>query len=408
MTAWSKRLNKHFACTLPDDLASWFDGELWRDGRGTLFGEPNSPESLMDRASAKLWGGMYLPDCLPILTDGSEAVIFARFNAAGDVKDYVRWETDGNWTVCARSMAECVVLDGLGLLFDEPKACDDRDPAWDAWAFALLQLPDNPKSSQADYLLRRGLGLTAIRQQRCIAALQSGFSRCKNKHGIWEIARGLGVNPSEFAEGSFDHAKIPQRMHKGLLSYLGERNISAVVQQDWDGAAQQAKLAARAASDMMWPYAVMGYAAERKGFLAQAARHYVNGTHALGSSMEFRWDGISRANFLYQHLQAVSDHFVGSMPAHAAAILAAPEKFRASRAYWYACAAWAEKAGDFGAVYDTLYRAGWDDFSTNDTDDLMDRMRIAAKKSGQRCRMRILEKYIDGLSPATRLRMVIR
>ena len=70
---WSERLIETFKISLTPDVVDWLDGEV-REEEPTdylsSFDEPIDVDQLLDPASSTVWGGLMLPDTLPILGNG--------------------------------------------------------------------------------------------------------------------------------------------------------------------------------------------------------------------------------------------------------------------------------------------------------------------------------------------------
>ena len=55
---------------LPDDARAWLDAEQLPDAPTGRFNQRVDPARLLDPSSGAVWGGLMLPDSLPLVSDG--------------------------------------------------------------------------------------------------------------------------------------------------------------------------------------------------------------------------------------------------------------------------------------------------------------------------------------------------
>ncbi|MFT3917751.1 MAG: hypothetical protein QM704_27810 [Anaeromyxobacteraceae bacterium] len=207
---------------------------LWAPG---ALGDATAiePESLLDPRAGVVRGGELLPDALPFarLSDGGELAL--RFHPSGRPAEVIRA--------------------GPG-------------PAWHP-SDAVKAFP-----SEADHLRRRAED-----------ALDSGLARLARQAGAAALAADLGVTRDTFADWLRDVRLVPEPSRASLRRLTGEPD-SALLVQDWDGAAWAAGRALAARPELAWPGAVLGFHAEAAGRPAEAARHYAAALLALGATLD--------------------------------------------------------------------------------------------------------------------------
>jgi hypothetical protein len=181
-----------------------------------------------------------------------------------------------------------------------------------------------------------------------------------------------------------------------------------LLDQDWDSAASHARSLIEHRSDLAWPFAVVGWAAERSGNIDAAIAEYVAGLRALGSTSAFtddwwlaeHWHGEKFAAARLVALERSLPPAIRTDP-HVSAILdrrhKANDRF-ALKDYWLSQADEALRRGNGIEAYQCTYRAGWDAFSCDWMPEILDRLAAAARAAGSRAWERLAQHHRESLS----------
>ena len=419
--SWSARLEEQFGLTLPDDVRCWFDDELWRGSDCTDYNEAVSPAELLDPRSSAVWGGMMPPDTLPVLGNGAGDCLSLRFDANGAVSEVVCWlHEGGQWWPCGKTLSEALVLDRIRRIsapLDE-KPEDESDAGnWADWATQWLGTAkiqsigfrdsfDNP-SSVYDGFLDAGVAEESVHGILCEQALDSGLMSYCRRVGGMKLANRLGVPWSHVRLWLFDNARVPPEMVARLAKETG-RAPEDLLSQDWEAAAVHARFVSERRSDLAWPFAVVGWAKERKGDVSGAIEDYYAGLCALGSTAAFtddwtlegHWPGekFTRARLVV--LKSALPRQIREDP-YLLAVFEQRDTVRkhsdAIREFWLARAEDAIKRGDAFEAYHSVYAAGWDQFHADGMDLILDRLIAAARMAGSRAWEKIAERHRQSL-----------
>ncbi|MFL5244642.1 MAG: SMI1/KNR4 family protein [Gemmataceae bacterium] len=398
MSNWSSRLSEQYHLNLPADVVAWFDGELWKECSETSFGQPLQPAQLLDSNSSALWGGLMLPDTLPILDNGCGDALCLRFNSKGTVSEVVHWAHEGgNWTPFGTSLCEALLLDAAITLMEEPlDGMEHRlhrleDIGYAGWAFASLegvgqrsrmrQILRQHHALPILGLLEAGVAETAVRRVLCERCCASGLQRYCHDFGGNQLATKLGVQWPVLSQWLFDTGLIPKEMERPLAKATG-MSFEDLSQQDWCGAVGHAETVVALRTDLSWPFAVLGWAAERQGDLRGAIKHYSAGLPALATTSDFTeyWEKIElgqKTKFMVDRLIAIRD----SLPPEVLendyfkAVMGSKhfkDFFERVRRYWCERGALAESEGRYGDAYESYYGAGWDILVMDDMEPILD------------------------------------
>jgi hypothetical protein len=395
MSNWSSRLSKQYHLNLPADVVAWFDGELWKDCSETGFGQPVEPAQVLDSNPSRLLGGMMLPDTLPILDNGCGDALCLRFNSDGTVSEVVRWEHEGGtWTPFGSSLCEALLLDAAITLMEE--LLDDReyrldDIGYAGWALAWLegesqrpsirQVLSKQRALPIMGLLEADVAETAVRRVLCQYCCTSGLQRYCRESGGNLLATNLGVQWPVFSQWLFDTGLIPKDMETRLAKTT-RMSFDDLSQQDWRGAVGHAERVVALRTDLSWPFAVSGWAAERQGDLEVAIKYYSAGLPALGTTSDFTesWEKVEpgqKMKFVVDRLMELRD----SLPPEVLendyfkAVMKSKHSkdfFDRVRRYWCERGALAEREGRYGDAYKSYYGAGWDILVLDDMDQILD------------------------------------
>jgi hypothetical protein len=380
--SWSEMLAAHYGLRLPEDLRAWLDDEIWRMAGGAEFSQPQSPDQLID-PDGSIWGGFMLPDTLPIVGNDYGDWLCLRVAADGSVSEVLHWSHGGgDWIPYGRSLAEALVYDAASrILYDRKPEFTSPEPApeevFRLAEWALGYLPENKtkvspfwksKTRGAEILsmlLNAGICEFVARRDQCLAALNNRLRR----EGSPRLASTLGVSwEPDFVSWQFDRALAPAEARASLAKHFGEP-FDQLAAQDWNAAEREALQVVRKRSDLGWAVEIAGWAAEQRGDIQAAIGLYDLGLRApifSDDAVRFRsqWFPPGYGKFAGFRLAELAAHVPASIRAEPYAqlfLINDEESLRIRvRDYWLAAADAAQRAGDWAAVYQSLYCAGWD------------------------------------------------
>jgi hypothetical protein len=422
-TNWSVQIEEYFGVTLPSDVRSWFDDELWQDGGSTEYAEPKRPQKLLRPQSSAIRGGQMLPDTFPILGNGAGDCLCLRFGWDGQVAEVIRWLHDGaSWTPYGTTLSEAIGLDAVrwpaDFEYDADDESQDLHPHLD-WAIACLEQESNAPAGlrdmlapdappQFEQLIQRGFAVDSVRGLLCEELLATDLAYYCRRHGGQRLADTLGIGWPEIAVWLFDAARIPEKMMEKLSETTGiptERILS----QDWDQAAALANEVIRSRTDLAWPFAVAGWAAERAGNVAQAIELYFAGIESLGSSEDFtdRWKlGPRRVGvkFVVDRLIELGPSLPVNIRQNGYLSVVSPHPYKlgtqsgALREYWLKRGDEAERLENHAEAYRCFFAAGWDSFHADDMPMILDRLAKAAHAGGSTALAKLAERHGQGFN----------
>src|SRR6266446_5925211 len=359
---WSQTLAGKFSVCLPEDVIDWCDSEIWKKESLQEFSEEGCPDG------SGIWGGAMLPDTLPMLGNGCGDCLCLRFRPDGTVSEVIRWLHEGAmWSSYGNSLSEAILFDAaLAVAKGDPSV----SPLYADWALKRLEIePDKRAKLEEDLsissLFEAGLAETAVRRELCKQCWSSGLLRFCHKKGCGNLAEQLGVAWSKFSEWLFDTSLIPT----SLMAELAKRTgipPEAILHQDWEGATMHALRVRELRTDLSWPYAVLGWAAERLGHLQRAVDYYFAGLKTLETSADFTetWatSDFGIRKFALDRLRARRDVLSPEIlhDSYVQATLKAEKEGVAIRDYWLEQGQLAEQRGLNEDAYHCYYSAGWD------------------------------------------------
>jgi len=328
----------------------WFQGG-WQSyqGESTLYNEAFSPSEVAH--GKHIWGGLMLPDSLPLLGNGMGDCLCMRFQGDGSVLELVEWHHEGSdWTHCGYSIQEALSANRVN--FD---------------ASAVYSAPLSP---------------VVVAETNCKRALQSRLHEVCAATGGRNLSRLAGVEWALFRTWLFDPSLIPEDKLKALSESL-EIKAGELISQNWTLAAEQAESVLKLRDDLAWPYAVVGWANERNGRISAAKDAYRAGLMKLGSSSSFtsnwtRINSLLEGKFAAERLTALADSGLDSQAREYLDAL----KNRAVRRYWTGQAQRATERREYSRAYQDLYAAGWDQVYFNDIGEVLSLLTDAAAKAG--------------------------
>jgi hypothetical protein len=419
---WSERLCRQFDVVLPEDTARWYDQEVWRHAAATSYGDPIAPEAVLDVSSHRIWGGLMLPDTLPILGNGFGDVLAMRFGFDGALTEFVEWHHEGGgWHPCGTTLVEALLYDAARTSFGDEgiEGTNEEDVfVFAEWAFrerwsaeptgSFKEFVDHQRDDDHPIaaLLAQGIAVTAVWRDLARTAVTNGLARSCRRMGGQSIAEAAGTTWEQLAEWLHDASSIPQEMKKRLAEVTGT-STDELVAQDVDGAAEASHAVLRIRKDLIWPHAVLGWAAEKQGRPEEATNLYMRGLEALGSTADFTelWVPLGpdrRSDFCLARLQALGKDRGDSTPRNAYLAAALIPPFQSVdcfpvRRYWMECAAKQQAAGEHREAYRAYYAAGWDFLMFDDMDRVLEGLMANAEAAGARALAKIAKCHLASL-----------
>ncbi|MBN2020866.1 MAG: hypothetical protein JW749_11665 [Sedimentisphaerales bacterium] len=413
--SWSQRLSGVFSLQLTPELIDWFDSEKWRESYSLEFGEPVLPENLLDQGSAEIWGGLMLPDTLPILGNGFGDDIAVRFNSDGSVREFIRWLHETcEWTPAGQSLSQVILFDSARRLLERSSDEDINLSSKNIlkWAIRWSGLNSEEKLHLESMffshqtfnlidLLQPGFPEISVRKNLAEKNLETRLLALAREYGGDSIAKKIGVNWKEFEPWLYVPETIPSIHLTKLTQLLGlsEENLK---HQDWASAIQHAEYVSQHRSDLGWPFAVMGQAAERKGDFETAAEIYSVGIRALGNTYDFtepwREYGRGPSKYCAQRLQYIEQFLKVPVRKDEYMLAALDSNFNKVIDYWRKTATIAEEAGKYHEAYNYWYLAGWDHHVFDYMVEILDGLVRVSEQAGFRPFLKLAEHHRKSLS----------
>ena len=284
---WSDRIADRFGCTLSEDLADWFDSEVWRQLGSHEFREPVDASVLLEEAPEVIWPGLMPCDFLPVVGNSAGDWLCVRVDRAGHASEVVQWyHGGGDWLPWGRSLSEAIVFDALVQLLPSPgrrhaipaeqlpaAQREIRDPLLD-WALGHLPSPVGRLLQEAsdgdkiaDTLLEHQIAEVAVRCELVQSALKETLSATLDP----ATAQQLGVDWSEVVQWMFDTGRMPVETRQRL-----ERDYGLTISkpQNWQAARQHSQRVVELKPELAWAWDVLGYAAQRQDDSQSAIEAY--------------------------------------------------------------------------------------------------------------------------------------
>ena len=407
--SWSLQLAAEFEITLSEDLKAWYDQELWKESAPAEFVLPIAPEQVLDVDSSTIWGGQMLPDTLPILANGMGDVIAVRFDAAGAVRELLRWNHEGcTWTPYGQSLCEALVFDTVVSRLSGEYDADihDGESLFVKWALEQIDLcPDRREqlgkaldsdNIRIEDLITCGVAEIPGRKVLAEACLATPLVKAAQETGGMALAESLGVDWSELSAGLYDSQLIPQE-HRDKLAGLLEISVDQLLFQDWPAASAQGARVVAKRTDLAWPYAVLGRAAEHEGCSETALGHYLSGISAMGTTSDFTeaWSepAACPSKYCAQRLLTMADQLPQDSADSAYIRAATSRDLYSISEYWRSEAGSAEDSGAADRAYDCWYHAGWDEYAFDDMQAVLDGLVRTAKAAGYTALYKLAEHH---------------
>lgn len=399
--SWSKKLNDKFGTNLSQELCDWFDTKMWESEFVGSYAQFIPPNDLLNHKSYAIWGGLMLPDMLPLASNGGGDVLAVRIGVSGEAGEVIQWIHEGGyWSPWGASLSEA-------LLFNLAKALDDESeeeeileeakrPVFE-WMLTWLGKGGFDVGSLRSQLqkgralaaaLHLGLCRVAINAYLAERHLRTGLEKKVRRIGIFSIAEETGLDVEEISSWCRQPQTIPDKHRVTLAKHLG-LSVDELVSINMPGALDCAKSVIALRTDLAWPYAVLGRDARERGDEAAEAKHLAMELRAPETTYDFAqtWN-----EFMVQKSERFSRLFPLLVGLDDFEYLEMKDSCE-PRPYWIKMANEAEKEGDHAAAYGHWFLAGWDILRSDGMDAIMDGLYRTAKAAGFDALARLVEHH---------------
>lgn len=413
---WSQAVAARYHLQLSPELADWFDSGVCDRLGSSEFCEPADPEQLVTDAPDCIWPGLMPPDVLPLVGNGLGDWLCGRVSATGCIEEIIYWyHGGGDYLPYGTRLAEAIIFDTLAERLPGRRQLHavpaQREPfeyqsmiSGPLVEWALQHLPsevesvlsiDAPPSLVAGELSRHKIASVAVRCDAVLAALDNQLRVRLTSHD----AVVLGVSwERDVSKWMFDTSTIPPAK-KEALREKWEDQYGQSFQQDWASVESICETLSQERNDLGWVYDCLGWAAQRRGDIETATRHYEKAAMTLSftdQAVRFRthFDSDRVAKFAIGRLIEMGvEHQLDPIYVAALSDVANPDWRQAVEHYWMNQAAGENvTASD---RYRFIYRAGWDvgcDSMARYRDLLM-LLSDAAKEAGQEARAEVARTH---------------
>jgi hypothetical protein len=391
---WSQQFAAQLHLAVPPDLADWLDSQRWQQPGGGEFHQPLAPSDILQPSAGAFWSGCLLPDTVPVIGNDYGDWLCLRVSATNTIAEWIAWShAGGDWIGAGHSLAAALLADARRYTRNPERtghaAWAERDSAAGpvdqhcAWAESWLANERVLASAAAgdERPTSAGQPLTidaATAREQLLECLDNPF----RQQADFRFAQRLGVAwEPEMASWLFDGALIPDAwqapLRHGLEGAAVWKNSPHPWRQDWEGAEQVARRVLDQRSDLSWPFAIAGWACERRGERQAACDQYYAGLHASAftdetARLHSQWASGGQGKFVAARLAQLRDCWNESQrqDEYLALLIAGAghdELPSQVSAYWWQQARLAEGAAErqsepsaWQAAYQAYYRAGWD------------------------------------------------
>jgi len=422
---WSHQISERYQIRLSDDLADWFDRELWRHSSGAEYVEGAEPSVLIESAPELIWPALMPPDLLPLVGNMAGDWLCVRVDQHSRASEIVQWyHGGGDWISWGNSIAEAIVFDHVHPRLPGPRrrhsipaedyrqrttetcsvpASDRHGAVTSVVDWALQHLPrevatlvhsDAADGDLAAGLIRLQVAEIATRCEVVQDCLAEDLSAALDP----KLAKKLGIDWTDALEWMFDLQQIPGDVRRRLSESL---TINLQTEQDWGTAAEHCRVVTRLTPQSGWAWEILGYAAERSGDPAGAIDAYRQGlrcsvftNHSV--RMRTHWTAGVAAKFSAARLTELDS--APSKPNRYVQMMRIPDaqQWRSTvTADWTQVAEANEQAGNWSAAHDSWIAAGWDCGAEvmSDYGRLLDRVAVTAGKSGSAGRAEVARTH---------------
>lgn len=416
-SSWSSHLAAKYQVSFPADVTNWYDEEHWQYGTPLRFSEPISPEALLEAGSGVVLGGLMLPDTLPILGNGGGDALCLRFGRDGKLSEVVCWWHEGAyWSPYGKTFAEALLFDAAMYLAEdsEPQdlAVDSEYQRLVRWALnwtgvqpseqdVVVRAFGQTSSELLDTLLAANIAQIPIHTECCRSLATSRLLNFCLTLGGQTLADKLGVEWTEFSAWIFDTALVPDDA-KNALADATDCPLDELLSQNWDAAEKEAETVVAMRSDITWPFAVLGWSAERNGDLTTATQWYHRGLRSLATTADFTdsWSpkgAVNTTKFVAERLLDNSasltselqndEYYHAIRDCHTSLDLS-----DSIREYWRDSGQTAERESRPFDAYRNYYYAGWDVHVFDNIHTLLENM-IRNARSAESVSLATLAEY---------------
>ncbi|TWU06432.1 SMI1/KNR4 family protein [Stieleria varia] len=400
---WSQRFEDRYRCSLPEDLADWFDSPWWqtqdendestkRENRAIEYAWPVSMPELLSDAPGAIWPALMPCDFVPLLGNGIGDWLCLRFNAHNQVSEIVQWfHGGGDWIPWGKSLSEAILFDAV--VNDLPgvqrrhaieaesyqRGQSATDPVVQ-WALshqppAIAQVFANgmrESESIVDTLLQHGVCEVAVRCQQVVSLLHDPLSETLTSG----VTKSLDISEADRTRWVFDTHQIPEPILIQLEQATGQRVLPS---QNWQQVQEHCERVTQIAPHLAWAWDLLGYCHQRVHQSEAARAAYRQGIECsifTDQSVRLRThghtsDGVkfsaSQLSALLQDGSLVrepkaseEESLAESQYLNLLCAVPADRRRLATTEFWKQRSVEAENQGDLTAASDHAYRAGWD------------------------------------------------
>ena len=375
--SWSKQLGQRYQCTFSDDIADWFDREIWNQKSQNEYRCALDPQSLLVERPEAIWPGLMPCDFLPLLGSEGGDWLCVRVDDSGTASQIVQWyHGGGDWIPWGKGLADAIAFDAVrGRLPGpkrehatpaEPTDCGHavlQDDPFVRWAREHLpadsQTLFDPKlkaSDLVDGLLEHRIAEVAVRCSEVQRALTHPLCSSLSP----DVAKRLNLDWDSVTEWLFDLQRMPDQVRDQVESEFVIQN-----EQDWRLVTSHCERVTRIQPELSWAWDLLGYVSEKSADKTLAGDYYQQGlacsvftdqsvrlrTHwAITDVSKFSASGLMRLGL------RGSDHEYWTCLCDADA----HQRRIQVTEHWLSCARTAIEDTDFARARDMLMLAGWD------------------------------------------------
>jgi hypothetical protein len=379
LTRLSAQIANRYQCHLPEDLADWFDSEIWKETGRSEYCDPVDAQTLLDGAPDVIWPGLMPCDFLPLIGSHAGDWLGVRFDRENRCSEIVQWyHGGGDWIPWGKTISEAIVFGAVCNRLPGPRrrhaipaddfsesSCEPQSDPWLRWASDHVgidhqQMVDvtHDGIELANTLLQHKIAEVAVRCELVQSALDETLSDVLNHR----TAQALGIDWPTAVRWMFDNDEIPEAKRQRLESRHGYKPGS---KQDWQLAQQHALAVTESAPDIAWGWDLLGYCHEKAQQAEQAKQAYRQGiTKSVFSDQSVKlrthWTAKTGAKFSAARLIEICSPSDAEISADYVAALTEGTQVQrrvAVKDYWLAIAKESTVAHD---RYEALMAAGWD------------------------------------------------
>ncbi len=406
---WSQQIERRYCLQLPDDVRIWLDQQVWSQPGGAEFCYARTPEQLLEPEPGAIWAGFMLPDTLPLIGNDYGDWLCLRFGPDNRVSELVHWShCGGDWIPYGQTLAEALLYDAAArCIFPKRPEFTTPDPpdVFRLARWARQQLPQQPGliapfwdaggrpgadgRAILNLLSESGMAEYAVSRDRILFALDSELKASSDV----QLAQEFGIPwEPDFVRWLFDTTLVPNTIQETLTRHL-QVPAPRLLAQDWGTAQRVAAAVTKERSDLGWAFDIAGWAAERRGDVANAVRNYMIGLCASvfsDNAIRFRthWFEERYGKFAAARLDALKHHLSRDQTDGVYLRLFWENELQSLRDrvkhYWIRKAEQARHRGEHLTAYQYYYRAGWDLGlnSVDAFDEILDCLHRAARDAG--------------------------